>query len=61
MQIHVNGDCIGCGLCASTCPSVFFMTDSGTAAAFTPEVGPDLIDQVGAAADTCPVNAIEVR
>lgn len=61
MQIHVNGDCIGCGLCASTCPSVFFMTDGGTAAAFTPEVGPDLIDQVGVAADTCPVNAIEVR
>ena len=61
MQIHVNGACIGCGLCASTCSSVFFMTDGGTAAAFTPEVGPDLIDQVGAAADTCPVDAIETR
>ena len=61
MQIHVNGKCIGCGLCASTCPDVFFITDGGTAAAFTPEVGHDLANQVGAAADNCPVSAIEVR
>lgn len=61
MQIHVNGECIGCGLCASTCPNVFFITDGGTAAAFTPEVGPDLTDQVEAAASACPVDAIETR
>ena len=33
MQVHVNGNCIGCGLCASTCPDEFFLTDGGTAAA----------------------------
>ena len=27
MEVHVNGNCIGCGLCASTCPDVFFITD----------------------------------
>ena len=61
MQIHVNGSCIGCGLCASMCPSVFFITDGGTAAALTPGVGPELIGQVEAAAGACPVDAIETR
>ena len=32
MKFHVNADCIGCGLCVSTCPEVFTMTDGGTAA-----------------------------
>ena len=61
MQVHVNGECIGCGMCASVCPNEFFMTDGGTAAAFSPEVGDDLAGQVQAAADACPVSAIEVR
>mgnify|MGYP002512647372 CR=1 FL=1 len=61
MQVHVNGSCIGCGLCASTCPNECFNTNGGTAAAYSPEVGPDLADQVQAAADSCPVSAIEVR
>ena len=30
MKFHVNADCIGCGLCVSTCPEVFTMTDGGT-------------------------------
>ena len=25
MKFHVNADCIGCGLCVSTCPEVFTM------------------------------------
>lgn len=61
MQVHVNGDCIGCGMCAAACPNEFFMSEGGTAAVFSPEVGPDLADQVQAAADGCPVSAIEVR
>lgn len=61
MEVHVNGSCIGCGLCVSTCPNEFFMTDGGTAAAFSPEVGSDLAGQIQAAADSCPVSAIEVR
>ena len=61
MKVHVNSNCISCGLCVSTCPNVFLITDGGTAAAFTPKVGADLADQVQAAADNCPVSAIEVR
>ena len=61
MQVHVNGSCIGCGLCASTCPNEFFITDGGTAGVYSREVPPDLEEQVQAAADGCPVSAIEVR
>ena len=60
MNVHVNANCIGCGLCASTCPNVFLITDGGTAGVYSREVPPDLEEQVQAAADTCPVSAIEV-
>ena len=59
MTAHVNGACIGCGLCASMCPEVFTMTDEGVAAArdqFSPEYGP----LVREAAQSCPVSAIEI-
>lgn len=59
MNAHVNGNCIGCGLCASVCPDVFMMTDEGTAAA-RDEIFPDQEDQVHEAADGCPVDAIEL-
>ena len=51
---------IGCGLCASMCPEVFTMTDEGTAAA-RDEIFPEQEPQVQEAAESCPVNAIEVN
>ena len=60
MNVHVNSNCISCGLCVSTCPNVFLITDGGTAGVYSREVAPDLEAQVQEAADTCPVNAIEV-
>ena len=60
MKVHVNASCIGCGLCASTCPNVFLITDGGTAGVYSQEVPPELEEQVQAAADGCPVSAIEV-
>ena len=59
MKVHVNASCIGCGLCASTCPNVFLITDGGTAGVYSEEVPPELEDLVQAAADACPVSAIE--
>ena len=59
MEAHVNSNCIGCGLCPNVCPPVFTMTDEGVAAA-RDESDPGLYDQVREAADSCPVNAIEV-
>lgn len=59
MNAHVNENCIGCGLCPNICPQVFTMTDAGTAAA-EGAVTAELEEQVREAADSCPVNAIEV-
>lgn len=55
MKFHVNADCIGCGLCVSTCPEVFTMTDGGTAAAAPADVtGPDEAAATDAM-QTCPL------
>lgn len=59
MTAHVNGNCIGCGLCTNLCPGVFTMTDEGLAAA-RDEIFPEQEGQVQEAAESCPVNAIEV-
>lgn len=59
MNAHVNGNCIGCGLCASVCPDVFTLTDEGVAAA-RDEIDPGQEGMVREAADGCPVDAIEV-
>ena len=33
MNVHVNSNCIGCGLCVNMCGSVFMMTEENVAAA----------------------------
>lgn len=60
MKAHVNESCIGCGLCASICPAVFFMDDDGLAKAKNP-VPPEEEDSVREAQDACPVSAIETE
>lgn len=42
MKFKVNENCIGCGLCSSTCPEVFSMSDGLVAVAVETEVSPDL-------------------
>lgn len=58
MKFHVNENCIGCGLCANTCPDVFQMND-GTAVADPNPVAPALEDCATEAMNSCPVSAIE--
>ena len=60
MTAHVNENCIGCGLCTGISPDVCTMTDEGTAAA-RDEIFPEQEPQVQEAAESCPVNAIEVN
>ncbi len=59
MKMHVNESCIGCGLCASTCPEVFSLTDAGVATAIPGEVAPDEEASALDAQQNCPVDAIE--
>jgi len=59
MKFHVNENCIGCGLCASTCPEVFTLTDEGVAHAIEDEVSGSTVDAAKEAAENCPVSAIE--
>ena len=59
MTAHVNGSCIGCGLCANLCAGVFTITDEGVAAA-RDEIFPEQEPQVQEAAESCPVHAIEI-
>lgn len=59
MQYKVNADCIGCGLCANTCPEVFHMTDAGLAEA-NPDAVPAAAEAAAAEAmSSCPAGAIE--
>ncbi len=61
MEFFVNDQCIGCGMCASTCPFVFEMTDEGTAHALDEKVPAEYEVDAQAAMNGCPVNAIEEK
>ena len=59
MKYFVNDGCIGCGLCAGTCPDVFSMSDDGVAVAIDMDVPEDSLETAAEAKDTCPASAIE--
>ena len=59
MKYRVNEECIGCGLCAGTCPEVFSMGDEGVAVAIETDVPEGALDSAAEAKDGCPVGAIE--
>ena len=59
MKYHVNDSCIGCGLCAGTCPEVFSMNDAGVAVAIETEVPGEALESAAEAMDGCPVGAIK--
>ena len=59
MKYHVNDSCIGCGLCAGTCPEVFSMSDGGVAVAIESDIPEDVQGSAAEAQNGCPVGAIE--
>ena len=58
MRFRVNDDCIGCGMCAETCPEVFTLTDAGVERAVQDEIDGALAEKEKEAAECCPVSAI---
>ncbi len=57
MQVKVNEDCIGCGLCESVCPQVFQMEGARSVPVDDSEEYRSLAEE---AAQSCPVAAIEI-
>ena len=58
MKARVDADaCIGCGLCASTCPEVFEM-QGDKAVVIATSVSKNVEDTCRKATDECPVTAI---
>lgn len=53
--------CIGCGLCASACPSVFRMADDGVAEVYQEDVPADAQEDAVGAQNGCPVAVITVE
>lgn len=61
MKATIDRDgCIGCGLCAGTCPEVFCMADDGLAEVIK-DITSDTQEMAIEAADNCPVSVIEVQ
>ena len=52
--------CIGCGMCAETCPEVFRMADDDLAEVYA-EVTDSIADTAKDARDGCPVSVISLE
>lgn len=59
-KLDRNG-CIGCGLCAQTCPEVFRIADDGVAEVFLEDVPASAEDNAVEAQNGCPVSVITVE
>ncbi|MGI6152561.1 MAG: ferredoxin [Christensenellaceae bacterium] len=61
MKAEIDRDgCIGCGVCAETCPEVFAMAEDGLAEVIG-EVTPGNLEMANEAAQGCPVSVIEIE
>lgn len=62
MKAEVNHDlCIGCTLCTSICPEIFYMNDEDKADTLEPNVPKSLEKNAISARQSCPVEAITVK
>jgi ferredoxin len=59
MRVTVNDDCTLCGLCADTCPEVFELGEE-IAVVISDPVPEEAEDDCRDAAESCPVDAIEI-
>jgi len=61
MKASIDRDgCIGCGLCAEICPSVFRMDEEGLAEVYG-EITDETQGSAEEARDSCPVSVISIE
>lgn len=61
MKVAIERDgCIGCGMCAATCPEVFRLAEDGFAEVHA-SPSEHTADKVKEAAEGCPVSVIKVE
>ena len=60
MRVHVNGNCIACGMCAQTCPRVFKVIGNKSRALPLNFEGA-IKEAALSAAENCPMEAIETK
>lgn len=60
-KAKVNENCIGCGACTAVAPDVFDLNDDGLAVSKIDGDLGDLEASAKEAAESCPVEAIEVE
>lgn len=58
MNAIVSDGCIGCGLCAATCPVVFHLNDG---VCHGGEIPDNQLEAAREAADACPVSVISIE
>jgi ferredoxin len=62
MFVKADGDrCMGSGACVFECPGVFAQDEQGTVVLLTERPDESLREAVQAAAESCPVQCIEVE
>lgn len=62
MRAYVDPElCIGCGLCPSLCPEVFYMENDDLARAKDIEIPKEADESAKNARDNCPVDAISIE
>ncbi|MPN38252.1 Ferredoxin [bioreactor metagenome] len=62
MKAIVDRDgCIGCGVCAATCPEVFDIDDENLAKVICDEIPSHIVESASEARDACPVSVISLE